>query len=281
MSSSGGSISSYIGSKWATIAAVIAVATGAALVPVVTGGTDPCAGFSFCDEFDGSSVDTSKWIALNSHADTTNSEPGCYTSANVTVSGGLLTETAENRAFTCPDTTGSNSYPTGAIQFKTYSFRYGTLDVRAKVAGCTGCWPAIWMLGTNCQSPAYLVNGLNPGSCVWPQSGSQEIDIAEFLSSNFTKPWSNIITSGGSQPNQASNAITNASSNFHTYTIVWSAGSLVVKIDGATITTYSSNVPSTPMFLIVNTTLGAQGGTISNGTLPATTQIDYVHVTEG
>jgi beta-glucanase (GH16 family) len=242
--------------------------------------SDPCAGqgFSFCDEFNGAAVDTTKWVAVNTHADLSNSEPGCYTSANATEGSGVLTETVEHRTFTCPDTTGSNDYPTAAIQTKTFSFTYGTVDVKAKVAGCTGCWPAIWMLGTDCQSPQWLVNGNDTAGCNWPAAGSQEIDIAEFLSSNFTTPWNNLITAGGTQSHQTS-TLTNASTNFHIYTIVWSAGNLVFKVDGTTMNTYTTSVPSTPMFLIINSSVGANGGTINNTTLPATTTIDYVHVT--
>jgi beta-glucanase (GH16 family) len=238
---------------------------------------DPCAAYRFCDEFNGTSLDTSKWLAVNTHADLSNREPGCYTSRNVAEGSGVLTETIEHRAYTGPDATGSNEYPSGAIQMKSFSFTYGTIDVRAKVAGCGGCWPAIWMLGRDCQSPAWLVNGNDPATCHWPNTGSQEIDVAEFLSSNFTKAWNNLVTSGDTQANQTG-TFSDGSRNFHVYTMVWSPGSLVFKVDGRIQTTYSSDVPSTPMFLIVNTSIGGNGGTIDNATLPARTQIDYVHV---
>ena len=238
---------------------------------------DPCAGYRFCDEFNGAGLDTSKWIAVNSHADRSNSEPGCYTSHNVSEGSGVLTETIEHRAFTCPDATGSNDYPTGAIQMKSFSFTYGTVDVRAKVAGCGGCWPAIWMLGSECQSPAWLVNGNDPATCHWPDAGSQEIDVAEFLSSSFTAARNNLITSAGTE-SELTDRFADGSRNFHVYTLVWSPGSLVFKVDGTTQNTYSTAVPSSPMFLIINTSIGGNGGTIDNATLPAQTQIDYVHV---
>lgn len=243
-------------------------------------GVDPCAGFSFCDEFSGSSLDTSKWVAVNSHGDLSNSESECYTGTNVAEGGGLLTETVENRAFTCPDTTGANNYPSGAIQMKSFSFLYGTVEVRARMAGCGGCWPAIWLLGSDCQSPAFMVNGNDPPGCNWPQAGSQEIDIAEFFSSaSFTSVHNAAITSGGSTANFGTSAITDASTNFHVYTLVWAPGSATFKVDGVQVNHFTSNVASTPCFLIVNTAIGGNGGTIVNSTLPKTTQIDYVHVT--
>nr|WP_262919837.1 glycoside hydrolase family 16 protein [Niabella hibiscisoli] len=47
------------------------------------------------------------------------------------------------------------------------SFRYGRIEVRAKVPKGLGSWPAIWMLGTN------------RGPVKWPHCG--EIDIMEFV----------------------------------------------------------------------------------------------------
>lgn len=283
MSSLGGGISSYVGRKTAVVIAVIALAAGAVAVPVVTGGgTDPCAGFDFCDEFTASSIDTAKWDVLNSHADPTNSEPGCYLPGQTTQTGdGYLTETVKKQASTpCPDGPSPVNYISGAVQMNTYNWTNGTLEVRAKVAGCTGCWPAVWMLGTSCQTPTWLAADI-AGTCVWPTAGSQEVDVAEFLSSDFAKAWHNIFISGTTQSNYGDvTSGGNAAAAFHIYTMVRSAGSMVFKVDGVTTRTYTTNLPSGPMFLIINTSIGASGGSITDGTLPATTQVDYVHVTE-
>lgn len=268
--------------RWALGLLVAGTVAASAIVVVtpISSAPDPCAGFDFCDEFNDASIDTAKWTVLNTHADLDNSEPGCYTPANVTETGGNLVELVERRTFTCGDTTGSSDYALGNVQMKSYSFTNGTVDVRAKWAGCQGCWPSVWMLGTNCQSPAYLVNGHNPGTCVWPQAGSQEVDIAEFLASDFTRAWQNVFTSGGTT-SHSGDVGADASADFHVYTMVRSAGSLVFKIDGTVTNTYTSNLPSGPMFVIFEASIGQSGGTIDDGTLPATTQIDYIHVTEG
>jgi beta-glucanase (GH16 family) len=263
------------------VGAIVAPATrwtpGATPTPTV----DPCASFTFCDEFNGSSVDTSKWTVLNSHGDLGNSELECYTPGNVTESGGVLTETIEHRTFTCGDTTGSNSYPSGAIQTKTFSFTNGTLDVKAKVAGCTGCWPAIWLLGTDCQSPAYMVNGNDPAGCNWPNSGSNEVDVSEFLSSNFTVDWNNVFTAGGTTSHSGSvgTGVDAGDQKFHIYTFVRDASSVTFKVDGVQTNRYTTNLPTGALFLIINTAIGGSGGSVTDATLPATTTVDYVHVT--
>lgn len=250
--------------------------------PTPAGTPDPCdgAGYSFCDEFVGSSVDTTKWVVLDAHADPSNSEPGCYKPAQTTVTGGNLVETVAKQSSSCPTGTTPVSYISGAVQWNSYKFTNGTLEVRAKVAGCTGCWPAVWMLGEDCQEPDWLHADIS-GACNWPNAGSQEVDVAEFLSSDFAKAWHNIFTTAGTQSNYGDvTSGGNAAAAFHTYTMVRSSGSMVFKVDGVTTRTYSSGLPSGPMFLILNTSIGASGGSITDGTLPATTQIDYVHVTE-
>jgi len=62
----------------------------------------------------------------------------------------------------------SVKYQTGCIQTKDrFSFRYGKLEVRAKLSKGKGSWPAIWMM------PQASVYG------GWPDSG--EIDVMEHL----------------------------------------------------------------------------------------------------
>jgi beta-glucanase (GH16 family) len=230
--------------------------------------------YSFSDEFNGTSVDTSLWSVMNQHGDTSNSEPECYLTGNTAETGGVLSETVEVRMVTCPDGTGTSSYPSGAVQMKSFNFTYGTVDVRAKVAGGTGPWPAIWLLGSNCQQPTWLSN-----NCPWPQPGSDEIDIAEFKYSSYTTDNQNSIT-GGSGWQICTPTISDASQNWHVYTLVWAPGSLTFKVDGTTTCTMTSNIPSHPMFLILNTAIGGTGGGgINNSTLPQTSLFDYVHIT--
>lgn len=204
---------------------------------------------------------------MNDHGRTGNGELQCFLPANVTEGGGYLTETVK-----VDSSCSGYSYTSGAIQMRSYNFTYGTVNVRAKLAGGTGPWPAIWLLGANCQPWRMYVN-----QCQWPQPGSDEIDIAEVMNSNHTGVNQQIHSTLGSPSCWAPVADTTA---WHIYTLIWRPGKLTFEVDGAVTCTLTQAVPSHPMFLIMNTSLGGTGGgTVNNATLPQTSVFDYVRIT--
>jgi beta-glucanase (GH16 family) len=223
----------------------------------------------FYDEFKGAGLDTAAWVAMNRPGDASNHETGCYRPSNVATGAGLaLTSKA--------DASCSFGYTSAMVQWRSYNFLYGTVDVRAKMAGGTGTWPAIWLLGADCQA-SNVTTPDNVGSCHWPQPGSDEIDIAEILSSDHSHVNQQIHTSSGAPGCGAT--VSDVSQNWHTYTFVWSKGKAVWQIDGTTTCTITQSVPSTPMFLIINTAMGGDGGgTIDASTLPQTLTVNYVRV---
>jgi len=235
----------------------------------------------FDDEFPGSTL-SSAWTAVAGPGDPSNSEQECYSPQNVTVAGGVLQELAEvgsiSNCYCPPWSTTTCRYISGAVQWTSLSFTYGTVSVRAKLSGGKGTWPAIWLLGTNCQSPTWLQN-----NCPWPAPGSDEIDIAEILQSNLTAVNEQIHTespSGAWESPGCTAPASDVSQNWHVYTLVWAPGSMTWEIDGVQTCHITSYVPTTPMFMIIDTALGGVGGgTVKNSTLPQTTQIDYVRVT--
>ena len=70
------------------------------------------------------------------------------------------------------------------------------------------------------------------------------------------------------------------SQNYHVYDLIWAAGSLIWEIDGEQTCKFTTSIPSHPMFLMINTALGGSGGTVNNASLPQTTSVDYVKVTQ-
>jgi hypothetical protein len=230
----------------------------------------------FDDEFNDTTVDTNLWSVGNRLGDASNNEKQCYKPGNVTESGGFL------QILSKVDSSCSGAaYTSGMVQLNTLSYTYGTLEYRAKEPGAIGAgsWPAQWLLGSNCQA-AFKTNAENTGGCNWPQVGSDEIDATEFKSTGPTKVWQNNI-SGSSGWKTCTPTITNASTNWHVYQLVWSPGKLVWKVDGATTCTQTAGVPTTPMFVIINTALGGDGGgAITNSQLPVTMQVDYIKLTK-
>ena len=239
---------------------------------------------SFDDEFSGTTL-SSAWTAVTG-ANPGNGEQECYSPQNVSVSGGWLHENAAVGSISncdCPPAPASNDacpYVSGAIQWASSSFTYGTVSVRAKFPGGQGTWPAIWLLGADCQQPTWILVG---SSCQWPAPGSNEIDIAEILNSNDTQVNEQIHTedaSGAEQSPGCSPSASDVSENWHTYTLIWAPGSLTWEIDATQTCKITSLVPTTPMFLIINTAVGGCcSGSVQNSTLPQTTEVDYVRVT--
>lgn len=73
--------------------------------------------------------------------------------------------------------------------------------------------------------------------------------------------------------------VSDPSTNWHTYIMTWTSSSITFTIDGSPSNcSYSSNIPSHPMFLVMQTATGGVSGTPSG--LPTTMQVDYVKVTQ-
>jgi beta-glucanase (GH16 family) len=258
--------------RFAALAIAVMMLAGALLaqVPVPAPPTGVTVGGPsnalFFDDFNGSGVDTAAWQVRNGSGDTSNSEQQWYAPANV-----LITPDHYVQILTKVESYSGLQYTSGLIQFKTFNYTYGTLEVRALMPGGMGTWPAIWMLG-------YGMQGVGGPRCSWPSPGCEEIDIAEFMNHSVTTVNQQIHTSSsdaGCRP-----ALTDASRNWHVYKLIWAAGSLKWHVDGVTTCTVTSSVPSSPMYLIINTAVGGiGGGSVDSSTLPQTMLVDYVKVT--
>lgn len=163
----------------------------------------------WADEFDGSTVDPTKWVVGRFCPGGANNEAQCYTNRprNVSISNGQLVITAwdespnmcdgasrasvENRTnnfvalnVTCPASgpDPDQRYSSGMIHTRVSpngpvlsGWMWGRVEIRAKLPYGQGTWPAFWMLPT----------WNNYGS--WPRSG--EIDIMEAI--NLHSPGQN------------------------------------------------------------------------------------------
>ncbi len=132
----------------------------------------------WADEFDGSTLDRAKWAPEVSCWGGGNAERQCYTdrAENIAVEGGVLLLKAKKERFTGPARPPEiaekrnpdilQSYTSGKVRTRgLHAWRYGRIEVRAKVPPGQGTWPAVWMM------PQEDIYG------PWPLSG--EIDILE------------------------------------------------------------------------------------------------------
>jgi beta-glucanase (GH16 family) len=205
----------------------------------------------------------SDWYRGDRVPDVANGEQQYYLSANDALSSGILTITSQIQA------SHTYSYTSGYLFWDSFSYQYGKLRVRAKFPGGQGTWPTIWLLATGCQTDFHT--DPDTGGCI----SVIEIDIAEPFGSdpaNLNQQIHNVST--GNHPRCQATWDT----SWHTYGFDWSSGDasfLVDEVQTCHIT--GSDVPATPMFLILNVALGGNGGgTINNGDLPRTMQVSGV-----
>jgi beta-glucanase (GH16 family) len=246
----------------------------------------------FADTFKGTAL-SSSWDAVVG-SNPSNGEQECYSSTHVSVRKGMLTETAVVGSVpaNCHCPPGPTSvvcpYGSGAVQWASSGFTYGTVTVRAKLAAGVGTWPAIWLLGTECRASIStdVVGWIGSGAnCPWPTPGANEIDIAEIQPAPIGNP--SVVNqavhttdvSGAKVDEGCGYTCPSNAGGWHTYSLIWTPGSLTWMIDGTSTYSLTQDVPSTPMFLIINTAVGGTGVSVDDATLPQTTEISSVNVT--
>jgi beta-glucanase (GH16 family) len=242
----------------------------------------PSATPTFADEFKGNALDTSKWQVQTGDGCSYgicgwgNNELQSYQAANAVVANDLLTITAKKQRV------GPKAYTSARLRTlnmpNSGQWKHGRFEARMKTPKGSGMWPAFWMLPANT-------------SVAWPASG--EIDIHEatgqkhmfalgtihFGSSNANHQFL------GSQIYKQPDSWADA---FHVYSVVWTPYKISWYIDDML---YATKVPSDmansadwtfenySYYLILNLAVGGNlGGTVDDGALPQTLQVDYVRV---
>ena len=233
--------------------------------------------FFFSRTASGQVESPSQWLAFN-RAGAPNSSLQCFMPGNITVLGGELMITTRKQSAVCSSydlPSASHAYTSGFLAMRSFRFLYGTVVVRAKFGGGTGTgsWPVIWMLDAGCQAS----DPTGTDDC-----NGQEIDIAEILKSDFTHVNQQIHVDNLAHNDGCIAATPDTSRNFHEYRLTWSPGSLVYAIDGMTTCIITrSYIPNAPMYLKISVHVGSYGGPVDDSSLPWTTLVDYVAVTQG
>lgn len=150
-------------------------------------------------------------------------------------------------------------------------FKYGRIEVRAKLSGGQGQWPAIWLLGANQPS----VN--------WPQCG--EIDMAEWKGDLPNMLWGTLH--GPGYLNQGNTTTINGGfTGYHTYRIDWVPNQITWYLDGvqyhqmkATDIGVNTWVFNAEQYLILNVAMGGNfvGNQIGSGVTQTSMSVDWIH----
>lgn len=220
----------------------------------------------FSDDFNGSSLDTSKWQPNwlgGSNTQITNpvntNELACYDPAQVTVSGGTLKLNAVQKS--CRTTQGlSYNYSSGMVEsYNSYRYTYGVaearmyLPARSATPSIPANWPAFWSDGEN-----------------WPMDG--EIDTMEVLGTDTC--WHYHYGNVSNQQQVGNCPWASGKPGWHTFANKWDANGIDFYYDGQLVGHVNSSITvSTSHYLILNHAISS--GSI---TVPSTVEVDYVRV---
>lgn len=228
------------------------------------------------DEFISAGLpDNTKWGYDVGGSGWGNNELQYYTDSrleNARVENGNLIIEARKEAY------GGKNYTSARLVSRNKGdWKYGRIEVKAKLPGGRGTWPAIWMLPTDWVYGA------------WPASG--EIDIMEYVGYDpgivhgtvHTEAYNHSI---GTQVG-ASYSVPNAETAFHVYAIEWDESKIDFFVDGNKYFTFNNQGtwqkwPFDQRFhLILNIAIGGNWGGVQgvdDNIFPVKMEIDYVRV---
>lgn len=245
----------------------------------------------WADEFNYTGLpDAKKWAYENGFV--RNQEPQYYTTKrleNSRVEHGMLIIEARKEQYP------NAAYQPGATiwakqqQFAAYTsaslitqgkqeWKYGRMEIRAKVPPGLGIWPAFWMLG------------YQHGSVKWPDCG--EIDIMEFLGRDSSRVHGTVHyadTTKTYRHKSEEPVVGKPADGFHIYAIDWDENQIAFYYDDLKYFVFdykkaaypSGDIFKKKFYLLINLALGHPGtwaGPLNEQALPAKYYIDYVRV---
>ncbi len=228
----------------------------------------------WADEFTGNTLNSSIWKheigdGCPNLCGWGNNELEYYRAQNTTLANGVVTVEARQENF------GGRNYTSSRIKTQgNYAFKYGRVDIRAKMPRGKGMWPALWMLGSNITSEG------------WPSCG--EVDIMEMIGGKEsitygTAHWDfqgTYASDGDNYDNQVG-----IDDEFHVFSIDWDPNRIIWYFDDKEYYTLSITDPEMSefhqsFFFILNVAVGGNwpGSPDATTEFPAQMQVDYVRV---
>ncbi len=239
------------------------------------------------DEFDiDGAVDPLKWhhqTVIPNGNSWFNGEIQHYTNRidNAEVSNGTLKIIAKKETYT---NQGITKQHTSARLNSKFAFKYGKVEIKAKLPSGAGTWPALWTLGKNITETGAYWQTQGFGTTSWPACG--ELDIMEHwgTNQNFVQSAIHTPSSHGNTVNKGGRVVGTASSAFHVYTMEWTEDKVKFSIDGIPHYTYEPPIKDAStwpfdaeQYLIFNVAILPS---IASNFTQAAMEIDYVRVYE-
>lgn len=230
----------------------------------------------FSDEFNGTSLDTTKWYISNSCANFVGVSRSCPATFNVSVAGGNLRLRI---------TRASSSFRGALISSIDYENGYApyypkwtkvqwqgphTISIRALMPPTQGAWPALWLRS---------------------DTGEHELDIAEERMTFPTRAgchqhqWKNGVNARPQYDSEIT--VPNMATNWHIYSAIVNSASVTYKVDNQ-ICGVAWGIPNDIWYgVILNNMIGDPGSWGSGEAQPSSTDpgpwdllVDYVRVTK-
>ncbi len=252
------------------------------------------------DEFDKDGRPDERWDYEQGFV--RNRELQWYQPQNASVKNGVLVIEGRREVVKNPlYEEGSNDWRRGRKQAeytasslttrKSFHFKYGRVEVRAKIPTASGSWPAIWLLGNQWG---------------WPSCG--EIDMMEYYiakgvpsilanacwdSARRNAPaWDTVIA----PLTHFTDKDADWTAKFHTWRMDWDELFIRLYLDDELMNTvdlskttngsgrgrgenpFSNNIEDFGMYILLNLALGENGGTPDDSQFPLQYLVDYVRV---
>ena len=199
---------------------------------------------AFSTDFPGTKLDTSTWAECYPWSP---SPPGCtnfgnaderewYLPSQVHVEDGALALVAQRTPTAGADVHGNpKTYTCRSGMVTTYSsvhFKYGLVQVTARLPFGKGLWPAIWLI---------------PADGSWPP----EIDIVEHWDTELV---SKATLHYGKQNAQQQGTVNfpDADKGWHTYTLYWTQSRIAIYYDSTLAFTTTTDIPQQAMYLLLD-----------------------------
>ncbi|WP_373059582.1 family 16 glycosylhydrolase [Zunongwangia sp. H14] len=198
-----------------------------------------------------------------------NNERQVYDRKYVEVADGKLVITAVK---------DGDKYYSGKINSKDkVEFKYGEIEIKAKVATGQGIWPAFWMLGSDI------------GEIGWPASG--EIDIMEYVGREPNTVYTTLHYPAHHAGNASSKKtiIEDIEEGYHIFKAVWTADNIEFFVDGNSVYNFipeKYNEEYYPFrkafYFLINMAVGGNfgGPEVDDSIFPQKYYVDYIKVTQ-